>query len=169
MGRLFDAVHSRVSAMDAARFYGLRFGRSGRAVCPWHDDSRPDLAFYDDGARCYCFACHNGGDAIALTAQLFALTPLEAARKLGKDFALDVDDRGYTPPAGPSKAEQRRAERERFNRRFSDLCEVERAARQALENGPADWDSPSFRQNLRAYAMACDELENMQNDERRRP
>lgn len=61
MGKLFDAVRDGVTAEAAAHFYGLQFGRNGRAVCPWHDDHSPDLAFYDGGARCYCHACHGGG------------------------------------------------------------------------------------------------------------
>lgn len=84
MGELFERIRERVTARDAAAMYGLEIGRSGRARCPWHDDKHPDLAFYDE--RCYCHACHEGGDAVALTAKLYGLTPLDAARKVNVDF-----------------------------------------------------------------------------------
>ena len=106
MNTLFDAVRNAVTAEETARAYGLAFGRNGRALCPWHADTHPDLAFYDGGARCYCHACHAGGDSIALTAQLFGLSPLEAARKLNADFHLGADEREYAPPSGASNGEE---------------------------------------------------------------
>ena len=41
--------------------------------------------------RYYCFGCHETGGVIDLTAKLFALTPLNAARKLAADFHLDPE------------------------------------------------------------------------------
>ena len=159
MGVLFNVVRNGVSALEAAQAYGLAFGRNNRARCPWHDDKHPDLAFYDGGKRCYCHACHAGGDSIALTAQLFGLSPLEAARKLNADFHLGADEREYAPPSGASKAEQRRALREWWNHRFSELCEVERQALKCLPRLPGGWDNPAFRRTLRALALVQDELE----------
>ena len=159
MSRLFDSAHNGVSALEVAQAYGLIFGRNNRARCPWHDDRHPDLAFYDGGKRCYCHACHAGGDSIALTAQLFGLSPLEAARKLNADFHLVADEREYAPPSEPSKAEQRRALREWRNHRFSELCEVERQALKCLPRLPGGWDNPAFRRTLRALALVQDELE----------
>ena len=83
MTGLFDAIRQRVTARQAAEAYGLSISRGGRALCPWHDDHKPDLAFY--GPRCYCHACHAGGDAVALTAQLHGLTMVEAAQKIKAD------------------------------------------------------------------------------------
>lgn len=152
MGALFDAVRAAVTARQAAEMYGMEFGRNRRARCPWHDDRRPDLAFYD--GRCYCHACHSGGDAIALTAQLYGLTPLDAARKLNADFRLGADEENYTLPEGLSKAELRRELEEWRRKRFSKVCAVERAAREQLEQGGAlDMNA------LRALALAQDELE----------
>ena len=36
----------------------------------------------------YCFGCGASGDVIALTAQLFNLPPVEAAKKLAADFGI---------------------------------------------------------------------------------
>ena len=152
MGALFDLVRASVTARQAAEAYGMEFGRNGRARCPWHDDKHPDLAFYDE--RCYCHACHSGGDSIALTAQLYGITPLEAARKLNADFRLGADEGNCRPPEGPSKADVRRELENWRRRRFSRVCAVERAAREQLEqSGALDMNA------LRALALAQDELE----------
>ena len=82
--RLIQSIAAEVPALDAAKMYGLRFGRSGRALCPWHSDHRPDLSFH--GGRCRCFACGAGGDSVALTAQIFGLSMSAAAAKLATDF-----------------------------------------------------------------------------------
>lgn len=158
MGALFDAVREGVTAREAAEMYGLAVDRHGKALCPWHEDRRPSLSF--KGQYCKCFACGGGGSAIDLTAQLFGLTPLEAARRLSQDFHLRTGDflQGDRP-AGPSKAERRRALLEWRNHRYSEVCEVEREARQWLEDTRVGWDSPAFRGMLTALALAQDELE----------
>ena len=77
-----------MTARQAAELYGLRVDRHGMARCPFHDDRRPSMKV--DG-RYYCFGCHETGSVIDLTAKLFALTPLNAARKLAADFHLDPE------------------------------------------------------------------------------
>ena len=104
---LFDEVRDRVTALEAARLYGLEFDRSGRrARCIWHSpDRHPSLTF--KGSYCRCFACNNGGSSIDLVAKLFGLSPLEAARKLDADFALGLADRplyGQRPITGADAA-----------------------------------------------------------------
>ena len=162
MDVLFDIVRERASAREVAQVYGLIFGHNGRACCPWHQDTHPDLAFYDDGTRCYCHACHAGGDSIALAAQLFGLSPLDAARKLNADFRLNVNDCGYVPPIGPSRAQLRREVEAWRNHRFCALCEVEAQARQTLAHMRGDWDDPRFRRTLKALALVQDDLNALQ-------
>ena len=164
MGELFDAVRDRVTAQAAAMRYGLEIGRNGRAQCPWHNDKHPDLTFYDDGRRCYCHACHKGGDAITLTAHLFSLSPLDAARKLNSDFALSLDETGHAPvpAAGPSPVQIRAELKTWRNRRFADVCEVEQQAKAWLAHNRNGWDSPGFLEALTALALAQDELEWLQ-------
>lgn len=159
MGVLFDTVHEGVTARAAAEAYGLEFGRNGRARCPWHADHKPDLAFYGDGARCYCHACHCGGDSIALTAQLFGLSALEAARKLNADFRIGADESNSAPSSEPSKAARQRDLKQWRNHRYSEVCEAEADARQRLEAMRAGWESPEFRAILKALALSQDELE----------
>ena len=119
---LFDEVRDRVTALEAARLYGLEFDRSGRrARCIWHSpDRHPSLTF--KGSYCRCFACNNGGSSIDLVAKLFGLSPLEAARKLDADFALGLADRPLARPSGPSRAQKRREAEEWRRTRWALRC-----------------------------------------------
>lgn len=159
-GGIFDAIRSGVTAKEAAEAYGLRFGRNGRAACPWHEDRNPDLAFY--GERCYCHACHNGGDAVSLTAQIFGLSMIDAARKINTDFALGLN--ADAPPEDRprvNRAEERRRALEVERRRWGFLCDVVREADERLQTMGKGWDDPMFSTVLAARARADLELELM--------
>lgn len=161
MTGLFEAIRERVTARQAAEAYGLAIHANGRALCPWHEDHHPDLRFYDNGA-CYCFACHSGGDAVALTARLHGETMLEAARRINADFRLGLDADAPVKPSGPSEAERRRAQREADRRRWGTLCEIVRQADgrlAAFVDGSA-WDDPGFVGALRARSRAELALDN---------
>ncbi len=120
MGALFDAVRSAVSAEDAARTYGIiPSGWKRKALCPWHDDKNPSLSFNRKNGRCFCFACNHGGSAVDLTAQIFGLSPLDAARKLCADFHLNVDMKPGPIPMGESLAAKRKREKEEQRKLWS--------------------------------------------------
>ena len=160
---LFDEIGKRVTARAAAEFYGLRISRGGRALCPWHDDHKPDLAFY--GPRCFCFSCHAGGDAVALTAQLHGLSMLNAAQKINTDFRLGLNLDAPTQPTGPTEAQRRQVQRELDLRRWGVLCEVVREAdaRLRMLDGEGDkaWKNPRFVTALEARSRAELALDNM--------
>lgn len=84
---IFDQIKNQVSAKDAAMQYGIHINRNGMARCPFHDDHTPSMKI---DQRFYCFGCQASGDAITLTARLFSLSNIEAAKKLIEDFALPV-------------------------------------------------------------------------------
>lgn len=100
MGALFDGVRENVTALEAAKRYGLSVNRYGKALCPWHDDKHASLSFDTRTGRCKCFSCHAGGTCIDLTAKLLNVSILEAATQLNADFALGLDD--TTRPARDS-------------------------------------------------------------------
>lgn len=154
---MYSAIRDQIPAKEAARFYGLEFGRNGRAICPWHSDHHPDLKFYENGT-CFCFACHAGGDATALTAQIFGLTMGEAAEKLREDFKLKPGAAPRTTDK-PTKA-RRIEERAEADREWAMLCNVVREADERLATFSKEtaWDDPQFVRILRARCVADERL-----------
>lgn len=82
---IFQTVKESVTARQAARQYGFRVSRNGMMCCPFHRDRHPSMKV-DKGF--YCFACGAKGDVITFVADLFRLTPMEAAKKLVADFQI---------------------------------------------------------------------------------
>ena len=82
---VFEVVKQSVSTREAAAFYGIEVKRNGMACCPFHDDKNPSMKV---DQRFHCFGCGADGDVIDLTAQLYNLSPKEAAEKLAQDLSL---------------------------------------------------------------------------------
>ena len=40
---VFEAVKQNVTTRQAAELYGIRVGRNGMAVCPFHNDKNPSM------------------------------------------------------------------------------------------------------------------------------
>ena len=77
---------------EVARFYGLQVGRSGMALCPFHEEKTPSLKIYED--HFYCFGCGESGDCTGFVAKLFGISQKEAAKRISYDFGLRLfDDR----------------------------------------------------------------------------
>lgn len=85
---IFQEIHDRVSAEEAARYYGLIFDAKGRAICPFHDDTHPSMSFKHGRFRCW--SCGASGDAIDFVSHFFNLSLLDAAKKLNIDFLLNI-------------------------------------------------------------------------------
>lgn len=83
---LFERVKNSVTALQAARAYGLPVNRNGKALCPFHPDTNPSMKV---DKRYYCFGCGATGDSIDLTAQLLGIGKKEAAIRLANDFGID--------------------------------------------------------------------------------
>ena len=83
---LFAQIKTAVSIKEAAEHYGLKIGRGNMVCCPFHADRTPSMKLNED--YFYCFGCGASGDVIDLTAQLFRLSPADAARKLAADFGI---------------------------------------------------------------------------------
>lgn len=89
-GRKDDPIElakASVSVREAAEMYGLKIGRNKMANCPYNNDRSP--SFYIQADHFYCFGCGEHGDVIELTAGIFGLSKIEAARKLLNDFGVD--------------------------------------------------------------------------------
>ena len=91
---LFQTIKAAVTVKQAAALYGLPITTTGMTCCPFHEDHTPSMKLND--TYYYCFGCGATGDVIDLTARLFDLSSLQAARKLAQDFGLSPDK----PPSG---------------------------------------------------------------------
>ena len=98
---LFETVKASVSVPEAAQRYELTVTRHSMARCPFHNDRHPSLKLNPDFY--YCFGCGAKGDVIDLVAELFNLSPYEAARKIAEDFGIDPDK----PPEAAALAKPR--------------------------------------------------------------
>ena len=79
-----------VTTRQAAELYGIRVGRNGMAVCPFHNDKNPSMKV---DKRFHCFACQADGDVIDFVSRLFGLPSKEAAMKIADDFGISYDSR----------------------------------------------------------------------------
>ena len=91
---LFKLVKESITVKQAAALYGLPVTSTWMTRCPFHEDHTPSMKLND--TYYYCFGCGATGDVIDLTARLFTLSSLQAARKLAQDFGLGPDK----PPSG---------------------------------------------------------------------
>lgn len=82
----FETVKAAVHPRMAAERYGLPVRQGNMICCPFHNDRTPSMKLNEE--YFYCFGCGAHGDVIALTAQLFDLSPAEAAKKLVADFGI---------------------------------------------------------------------------------
>ncbi len=107
----FREIREHVPIADAAERYGLHAGRGGMIRCPGgtHEDRHPSAKIYP--TRIHCFTCGRSWDAVDLVEELFNRTPIEAARKIDRDYGLNL-----FPDTPPGEEERRRAARERAER-----------------------------------------------------
>lgn len=97
---VFEAVKQSVTTRQAAEHYGIRVGRNGMCVCPFHDDKNPSMKV---DRRFHCFGCQADGDVIDFISRLENVSPKEAAIMLAQDFSISYEDRepstGRSAPA----------------------------------------------------------------------
>lgn len=150
---LFETVKAAVTPRMAAERYGLPIRQGSMVCCPFHADRTPSMKLNEE--YFYCFGCGASGDVIALTAQLFNLPPVEAAKKLAADFGIA----GQKPSIlaklqrGKSQAE---AERRCFRVLGDYLQILQDWKTNCAPQSPEDAIDPR-------YAEACHMLERIEN------
>jgi DNA primase len=102
----FDAMDAKErvrQAVDIADLVGSyltlrREGRGYKAICPWHDDSRPSLQVNPDRQSFKCWVCDIGGDIFSFIMQIEGVTFPEALALLAEraGITLDKQPRGGT-------------------------------------------------------------------------
>lgn len=132
---IFDNVR-QLDLRTVAEHYGLE-AHGGMVNCIFHDDRNPSMKLYSD--HFYCFGCGAHGDVTNLTAKLYDLTPIEAAKKLAADFGISTSEQ---KPSIIRKINTINA-REEENRAFCILSDYCRYLRECKEKyAPKSPDEP---------------------------
>ena len=87
---VFEAVKQFVTTRQAAEHFGIRVGRNGMCVCPFHADKNPSMKV---DRRFHCFGCQADGDVIDFVSRLEAVSPKEAALMLAQAFSVPYEDK----------------------------------------------------------------------------
>ena len=150
---LFETVKGAVTPRMAAERYGLPIQQGNMVCCPFHADCTPSMKLNED--YFYCFGCGASGDVIALTAQLFNLPPVEAAKKLAADFGI-----AGQKPSILARLQRGKSQAETERRCFRVLGDYLRILQDWKEHcapqSPEDAIDPR-------YAEACHMLERIEN------
>ena len=151
---VFEAVKQSVTTRQAAEHFGIRVGRNGMCVCPFHADKNPSMKV---DRRFHCFGCQADGDVIDFVGRLFQLSPYDAARKLMADFHLSPDK---PPSAAAIHAKHIRTEAQQLmeNERlcFSVLSDYARVLRDwKVRYAPQSPDAPVHAR----FMEACHKLD----------
>lgn len=85
---VFDAVKRAVTTRQTAEMYGLKVRRNNMVSCPFHNDRTPSMKV---DKRFHCFGCGADGDVIDFVSRLYAISSLEAAKKIASDFGISYD------------------------------------------------------------------------------
>lgn len=169
MTDIFRECRERVSAEDAARYYGVEISRQGKARCPFHSERTPSLSFKN--GRFKCFGCGASGDSITFTGRLLGLEPLAAVERLNADFSLALQLH-RRPTEAEAQVARRRMEVARAHKEFEKwreafifkLCAAYRVAHIALRD-MTDWDKLTEQEAVAVRMQAqfeylADTLEN---------
>ena len=110
---VFEAVKQSVSTRQAAEHYGIRVGRNGMCVCPFHDDKNPSMKV---DRRFHCFSCQADGDVIDFVSRLENVSPKEAALMLAQDFSIPYEDREPPSRSRPKRKPRQESPEHQFKR-----------------------------------------------------
>ena len=156
---VFEAVKQSVTTRQAAEHYGIRVGRNGMCVCPFHDDKNPSMKV---DRRFHCFGCQADGDVIDFVSRLENVSPKEAALMLAQDFSIPYEDK--EPPSRSRRPQPRQESPEQQFKRMERYCFRVRTVRLSqsaapLEAGLCPQDTggrmaPAFRGSL-AETIPC--------------
>ena len=110
---LFEAVKQSVTTRQAAERYGIRVGRNGMCVCPFHNDKNPSMKV---DRRFHCFGCQADGDVVDFVSRLEQTGPKEAALMLARDFSIPYEDKGPPGRSRPAPAPRKESPEQQFRR-----------------------------------------------------
>ena len=109
-GSYQDAKEQVRQAVDIVELVGgyldlRREGRQFKALCPWHDDSRPSLTVNQERQTYRCWVCDLGGDVFNFVMRIEGIEFPAALRMLADRAGITLQQ---TPGAAQARDEKSR-------------------------------------------------------------
>ncbi len=139
-----DAKQRVRQAVDIVELVGdylqlRREGRGYKALCPWHDDSRPSLQVNPERQSFKCWVCDIGGDVFSFVMKQEGVDFAEALRMLADRAGIKLEPiRGAAAPAADEKRDLQQAlawAEQRFHAFLMQSPEAEPARTYLTERG----------------------------------
>ncbi|MBI2826604.1 MAG: DNA primase [Planctomycetia bacterium] len=107
-GSSFEAkeqVKRAISIVDLVGDYLQlrREGRAYKALCPWHDDTRPSLQVNPERQSFKCWVCDIGGDIFSFVMKMEGVSFPEALELLAERAGIELKRSGRPGPSGDDK------------------------------------------------------------------
>ncbi|MBL9080707.1 MAG: DNA primase [Planctomycetales bacterium] len=107
-----DAKERVRQAIDIVELVGdylqlRREGRGYKAICPWHDDSRPSLQVNPERQSFKCWVCDIGGDIFSFIMKMEGVEFPEALQLLADKAGIQLEKQ-RRPEGAPSAADEKR-------------------------------------------------------------
>lgn len=90
----------RLDLPALASKYGVKIKGSGNktvGICPFHNDKKHSLTFFEDNTKFKCFACGEAGDAIDFVSKLTGVGFKEATEAIESDVLLSHIPKAHAP------------------------------------------------------------------------
>ncbi len=142
-GSSYDAKERVRQAIDIVELVGSyvqlrREGRNYKALCPWHNDSRPSLQVNPERQSFKCWVCDIGGDIFNFIMKMENVEFAEALKMLAERAGIQL--KPSRPGVNKTDADEKRAlyqamawAEERFHKCLLDAPEAEPARRYLAE------------------------------------
>lgn len=115
-----ETIRNSVRLADVLARYGSPLNERGRALCPFHLDSRPSMTVKNEHYKCW--ACGESGDAIDFVRGINGCGVQEAMEILNRDFSL-----GYNLQRGDTRRTPYfNAEREKKVKAYKEYLEAKK-------------------------------------------
>ena len=143
-----ERVRQAVDIVDLVGSYLSlrREGRGFKALCPWHDDTRPSLQVNPDRQSFKCWVCDIGGDVFSFIMQMEGVTFPEALSLLAERAGITLEK-----PSGGKTIDKRTLYQamewtvERYHRLLVDSPQGEAARRYLAERSISPESIKRFR------------------------
>lgn len=87
---IFTQIKESLTMKEVAERYGFEVYKGNNILCPFHNDTHPDLRVYPGSRGWHCFVCNEGGSVIDFVSKLFRINARQAVLRLDNDFHLGL-------------------------------------------------------------------------------